>query len=132
MAERIPRPGAQHPDQWREDLNPNPLAGANYGPATEEPFQSGRTAYDVKDLHRRLRDLADNQLKQITVVPTGTRLEQGATYIDLANDSPNEFTATGDMQAGPSNCYAAKSETDYELWNRLIGVTNPERLGRAR
>jgi len=131
MAERIPRPGAQHPDQWREDLNPHPLAGANSGPATEEPFQSGRTVYDVKDLHRRWRDLPDHELKQIIVVPTGTRLEQGATYIDLAIASPEEFTATADMQAEQSNCYVAKSETDYELWNRLIGVTTPERLGRT-
>jgi len=35
------------------------------------------------------------------------------------------------MEAGPNNWYVAKSETDYQLWNRLIGITNAERLGDA-
>jgi hypothetical protein len=132
MSDRTPRPGSQHPEEWRADLNPNPRAGVNQGTAGTERVKAARTAYDYKDLHRRLSDLPDDELKQINVVPAGMRLEQGATYIDLAHDRPEEFTATGDMQAEQSNCYVAKSETDYELWNRLIGVTNPERLGRAR
>jgi hypothetical protein len=35
------------------------------------------------------------------------------------------------MEAGPENWYVPKSEIDYQLWNLLIGVDNPERLGRA-
>ena len=64
-------------------------------------------------------------------MPEGSRLEQGATYIDLAQDEPKEFTALGNMEAGPQNCYVLKSAVDYSLWNRLIGVENPERLGTA-
>ena len=64
-------------------------------------------------------------------MPQGSRLEQGATYIDLHSDTPQEFTATGDMEAGPHNWFVPKREIDYQLWNRLIGVDNPERRGEA-
>jgi hypothetical protein len=37
----------------------------------------------------------------------------------------------GDMVAGASNYYVPKDNIDYTLWNRLIGVTNPERLDIA-
>ena len=70
-------------------------------------------------------------VKQIPILPRGSRLEQGATYTDLRDPEPREFTATGDMQAGPGNWYVPKSAVDYQLWNRLIGVEDPERLGRA-
>jgi len=55
-------------------------------------------------------------------------LEQGATYIDLASDSPREFTATGSMTAERYHCYVAKSDVDYGLWNRLLGVRDPDRI----
>ena len=31
----------------------------------------------------------------------------------------------------PVRYYVPKTEVDYRLWNRLIGVDNPERLGEA-
>jgi hypothetical protein len=80
---------------------------------------------------RRLADWPDDDLKQIAVVPQGSRLEQGATYIDLGAADPTEFTARGDMVAGPDHWYVPKSELHYALWNRLIGVENPERTGAA-
>ncbi|HVG00957.1 MAG TPA: hypothetical protein VND68_14045 [Chloroflexia bacterium] len=61
----------------------------------------------------------------------GSRLEQNATYIDLRTHDREEFTARGDMEAGPENWYVPKTEVDYQLWNRLIGVRNPERTGEA-
>ena len=128
---RIPRPGEQHPERWRDDLNPDAMAGQNLGAAGPHPEQDARTAYEVKHLHRRLRDLSDDDLKQIPVIPAGSRLEQGATYIDLAQDEPREFTAMGNMEAGARNCYVLKSAVDYQIWNRLIGVEDPERLGNA-
>jgi hypothetical protein len=42
-----------------------------------------------------------------------------------------ESRALGDMVAGPENQYVAKHAVDYRLWNALIGVDNPERLGAA-
>src|SRR5919198_6715617 len=94
------RPGQQHPEGWRDELNPNRMAGQNVGLDNPHPEQASRTAYDVKDAHRRLSGITDVALKQIPVLPTGARLEQGATYLDLHEPEPREFTATGDMQAG--------------------------------
>ena len=89
------RPGMQHPAVWRDDLNPNPMAGQNVGEA-------------------------------------GPHLEeQGATYIDLRDPHRREFTATGDMMASSDNWYVPKAVVDYQLWNRLIGIDNHERLYEA-
>ena len=125
------QPGDQHPQEWRADLNPNALAGQNVGPAAADSEKSARTAHDIKDLHRRFSGLADDDLRQIPVLPPGERLQQGATYFDLNDADRGEFTATGDMQAGPDNYYVPKSEVDHHLWNRLTGVREPERLGLA-
>lgn len=119
MAERARQAGEQHPENYREDLNPEPTAGQNYGTAGEEHEVDARTAYDEKDLHRALRELPDDELKQIPIVPRGARLQQGATYLDLASEERSEFTARGDMEAGRENCYAPKDQVPYEIWNRL-------------
>jgi hypothetical protein len=132
MPNRVPNPGAQHPERWRDDLNPDALAGANIGTAGPHPELDSATAYGRKGLHQQLRNYTDDELKQIPVLPEGSRLEQGATYIDLAADAPQEFTATGGMKAEANNCYVPKSAVDYTIWNRLIGVRNPERLGADR
>jgi hypothetical protein len=36
-------------------------------------------------------------------VPPGTRLAQGAVYVDLQDQMLREFTATGDTTAGTNN-----------------------------
>jgi len=128
------RPGGERPnDAWQHELDPETAAGMNYdleGPHPEK--QNPPTAYDLKGLNRCLDQFTDDELKRIPVLPTGSRLEQGATYIDLAQPNPREFTAMGDMTAGPGNRYVPKTEVGYVLWNRLTGVTNPERLDEAR
>ncbi len=128
---RIMQPGEQHPPEWRGDINPDRLAGQNVGPASKQEEKTARTAEDIKDLHRRYSGLADDDLRQIPVLPAGTRLDQGSVYFDLNDVDRGEFVATGDMVAGPENYYVPKSEVDYQLWNRLIGVRNEERLGLA-
>lgn len=124
------RPGEQHPEPWRHDLNPDRATGQNRGVEMLDRDPITRTAYDHKALHARLREFTDDALKQITLVPRGARLEQGATYMDLNGDR-RPFTATGNMEAGPDNAYVARTSVDYDLWNRLTGVTDPERLGLA-
>ena len=119
----------KHPQEYMRDLNPNAMAGQNIGTPAMAPT---RTAYDVKDLHRRLNHLLDDDLKQIVVQSEGARLKQGATYVDLNDLERGEFTATGDMVAGPDNWYVAKDDVHYNLWNLLVGVQEPERLGTTR
>jgi len=129
---RLSQPGEQHPDEWRGDINPNRLAGQNVGPASkQEEKRIVRTAHDIKELHRRYSGLADDDLRQIPILPVGTRLDQGSVYFDLNDVDRGEIHAIGDMEAGPENYYVPKSEVDYQLWNRLIGVRNEERLGLA-
>src|SRR3954465_5349207 len=121
------------PPQWQNDLNPEYGAGQNRGLYGPTPVEDGlvATAYDIKDLNREMWRFTDDELKQIPVLPTGTALQQGAVYIDLRADQPQEFRAMGNESAGPENWYVPKKEMDYVLWNRLIGVTNPARLDQA-
>jgi len=129
MTEKQFHPGEQHPEEWRRDLNPDALAGQNIGVAGPHDAKQAATAYEVKEIHRQFHGFTDDELKRIPILPPGSRLEQGATYVDLQDPQLSEFTATGDMAAGAQNWYVPKSEVDYQLWNRLIGITNPERLG---
>jgi hypothetical protein len=131
MPDKMFRPGQQHPEGWRDELNPNRMAGQNIGMENPHPEQDSRTAYDLKDAHRMLEGITDDGLKQIPVLPEGARLEQGATYIDLRDPHRRELTATGDMVATREHWYVPKDSVDYQLWNRLIGIHNPERLYTA-
>jgi len=131
--------GAQHANQdeqsqyWDQDLRPDSTAGQNDGAGGIHPEKADgvRTAHDIKDLQSRMGEFTSAELKQIPVLPAGTRLEQNATYIDLRRGDAEEFTARGDMEASADMWLVPKSEVDYQLWNRLIGVTNPERTGEA-
>jgi len=126
---RIMQPGEQHPDEWRGDLNPDRLAGQNVGPASSVGEKESRTAYDVKDLHDRLRGFPDDMLKQIPILAVGSRLQQGATYVDLNDPAAREITGMGDMEVGPEHYYVPKSEVDHFTWNRLLDIRTPERVG---
>jgi hypothetical protein len=119
---------SQHPEEWRQDLNPHAMAGQNLGAVDPQAAPQAPTAYDLKAAHRQLSDFSADELKRIRILPAGTRLEQGATYFDMKDPARGEFTARGDMETGPTEWCVAKSDTDYQLWNRLIGVTTPERL----
>jgi hypothetical protein len=112
----------KHPEQYQQDLNPDAMAGQNIGLGEADPAKFARTAHDLKPLHRRFRDISDDDLKQIPVLPEGSRLQQGATYFDLEDPDRGEFTAMGYMKAGRHNWYVAKDDVPYELWNRLKRV----------
>jgi len=115
----------QHPDEYVEDLNPEYEAGENHSP----PRYETRPASEIKELQQQYLVLGDDELKQIPVMVEGSRLEQGAKYLDLRRPEQGELTAMGGMEAGPKNWYVPKSDVDYELWNLLTGVTDPYRLG---
>jgi hypothetical protein len=88
----------------------------------QEPDTSQlRTAYDIKPIHRNLADaFHDDELKMIPVLPSGQRLEQGATFYDLCEG--REFRALGNQVVERDNCVVAKSQVDYEIWDRLRTV----------
>jgi hypothetical protein len=130
MTDKQFEPGTHHPERWQNDLNPHEMEGVNDS-RSQFVDQQRIMAYDIKELHERLPDFTDDELRQIPVLAEGLRLEQGAVYIDLNASSCHEFKAAGKLEAGRENWYVPKSEVDYQLWNRLIGVENPERTGAA-
>jgi len=83
--------------------------------------QESRSAVDDKDLHARLDILDDDQLSRLLILQPGARLEQGGTYVDLNDLSRQPFKALGSQEAGAEHRYVAKRDTDYELWNLLVG-----------
>ena len=104
-------------DRCREVLGPKP--GKN----------SYRKASDVKQVHAILKDMTNDELTQIPILDAGSRLEQDGTYLDLNDADRQEFTAAFGMEAGPDSLIVPKTEVDYQLWNRLRGVTDPARTG---
>jgi hypothetical protein len=114
--DRLPQAQQKHPDEWNRDLNPDRLAGQNIGRASEAGERATRTAYDVKSVHRALQAMNDDELKQVPILESGTRLRQGATYLDLAR---GEFTATGDMSVHADQKVVPKDGVHYDTWNKL-------------
>ncbi len=133
MTNREFQPGSGHPDEWQADLNPNAGAGLNHGldGQNSEKADNAPCAYDIKELHGQLQGYTDDELKEITLMPTGSRLEQGKVYLDLHDPDPQPFRAMGGQVAEAFNWYVPKTEVDYVLWNRLTGVENPARLDEA-
>ena len=87
------------------------------------PGHTGETESAVLDktVHRALPELTDDELRRLSVLESGTQLDQGGVYLDLNNIELGPITAFGEQVAAPTNRFIAKSETDYELWNRLTG-----------
>jgi hypothetical protein len=108
-------------DEFTPDLEPTEASNALIG----EP---GLSAADVKELYGKLPDLSKADLRQIPIVPEGTRLETGAQYLDLADRAHGPFTAMGEETVAFDQYIVPKAQVDYLLWNRLIGVTDPARL----
>ena len=89
------------------------------------PDETDRTAFHLRKSGQELRGLDDEALKQVPILATGERLQQGATYIDLREPTPQEFTARADEAALPGNAYVPKARVPYEIWNLLIGEEKP-------
>jgi len=123
---------AETHDVRREELT-NPVGPQTEDPSFAEqlaPVETGpggghagesMPAADDKTLHNRLPELTGDELARLQVLESGTRLEQGGTYVDLNRLDNGPFKAMGGHEAGEGDRYVAKRDTDYELWNRLVG-----------
>jgi hypothetical protein len=109
-----------------EDLTANDGAGMNHGMEGQHPAWYGRSGASIKQLHTRLADLTNDELKQLTILPEGSRLKQGAKYLDLERLEQGEFVATAQMSVEPGQYLIARHDTDYLLWDRLSGVAEDE------
>ena len=108
---------AKHPPEYQDDLNPDYKEGINYGTVGPEAGFHAPVAYDIKEFHTQFPQLKDDELRCIPVLPTGTALQQGATYLDLK--SGEEISARADNEATKDNWFVPKSEIGYDLYNRL-------------
>jgi hypothetical protein len=128
---KIYHPEEKHPPEWQRDLNPAANAGVNRGEVDRHPERAPlRTAYDVKEAHAVLRDaFTDDELKQLPVLAAGTRLEEGAVYVDLRDPARAEVTGRGDMAVGEGQLVVPKAEVGYQLWNRLTNKPEERRAG---
>jgi hypothetical protein len=125
--QNTPRHDLQPGADFDRDLRPYDRSGEDHG-ENQTLVPGARSADELKSMHTILAALTDDELKNITILPAGTRLEQGAKYIDLRHLERGEFVATSTMVADSANAYVAKKETDYLLWNRLNQVDTPARL----
>ncbi len=78
-------------------------------------------ASDDKELRTEMPDLNADDLKRLSILTVGTRLDQGSTYVDLNALESGPFKALGDQSAGEDNRYVAKRDTDHEMWDRVVG-----------
>jgi len=116
---------------FTRDLTAHDRTGEDHG-ENQTLLPGALSADEIKGMHTILADLTDDELKNITILPAGTRLEQGAKYIDLRHLEQGEFVARSNMVADFDNAYVPKKETDYLLWNRLNQVETPARLDETR
>jgi hypothetical protein len=126
-----PQEQEKHPPEWRTDLNPARMEGQNIGASSKNNDSLAPTAADTGVLAGRLNGFTRDELSQIPIVPAGTKLKQGAVYLDMRIPSPVPFTATADITAKEMNFYAPKAEIPYELWNRLVAALGPATMGEG-
>jgi hypothetical protein len=138
-------PEARHAethDVRREQLT-NPTGPAPYDPTFDEQLAPDLAAFpqashaddstpasDDKEVQAKLNQFNDADLSRLSVLDYGTQLQQGSVYLDLNDMDRGPFKAIGGDEAGPANRYIAKSETDYEMWNRLVGQNETVEIDR--
>ncbi len=86
-----------------------------------------RNAFDIKEMHTALGEFSADELKQIRVLCEGSRLEAGSRYLKLSEHYRQEIQATGNEEVEPHEVYIAKRDIPFELWNRLVGIEEPNR-----
>ena len=122
------QPKDREEDSFDQDLHANRNTGVNHEQRGANPEQDAPNAEIIKEIHRIVPELTNDELRRMVVLQPGDRLEQGAVYIDLRTPSRREFTAEYPIEAGTNNLFVPKSVTDYEVWNKLRGVDDPERV----
>lgn len=110
---------AEGTDSFDRDLHGDDRAGQHAGPSDTRNY----TAYDVKELHEKMADFDNGELKRIPVLAHGERLEQGGIYLDLSAKENGPLTAHGGLVSDDPHLYVPKAQCDYELWNKLIAKT---------
>lgn len=123
---------AETHDTRREELSnpkgPDPVDESfdeDLAKETPESIRQAQTestaARDDKAVIDALPELSQDELAELSVLPAGTPLEQGAVYLDLNKLDQGEYKAMGGSEVTRQDRIVAKKATDYQLWNRLMG-----------
>ena len=126
-----PQEQEKHPPEWGDHLNPERMEGQNIGASSKRNDASARTVADIDVLAGRLNGFTRDELSQIPIIAAGTKLKQGAVYLDMRIPSSVPFAATADIKATEMNYYAPKAEIPYDLWNRLVAALGPASMGEG-
>jgi len=113
--ERHTNPTGPEPEDptFAEDLAPVDVGGGH--------VDDSEPAVADKAVHNLLSGFSSDELGRLAILEPGTRLEQGGTYVNLNDLQAGPFKAIGGQEAGRQDRIVAKRDTDYELWNRLVG-----------
>jgi len=87
----------------------------------QEQGDNSMLAADDKELRTQLPELDGDDLKRLSILNAGIQLDQGSVYVDLNDLERGPFKAIGGQEATPDTRYVAKRDTDYEMWDRLVG-----------
>lgn len=122
--EEATRPKAAEPEEdFSADLAPASTAGGGH-------VDESLPAAGIKEVAAELNMLSSDELARLSVLAVGAQLDQGGTYVDLNDLASGPFKALGSQEAGPDNSYVSKRDTDYELWNRLVGQGREPQIER--
>ena len=97
----------------------------------QEREVSSLTAADVKNEHRVLRDIPEEELRELPLVPVGDFLQRGEWYLDLHNPARGEFPGNGREHVRPGQRVIGRSAASRDLWRRLVEACD-DVLGRRR
>lgn len=75
---------------------------------------------DVKEVYGLLPDWHKDELRRLSVVARGTRLNQGDVFCDLRFRERGELVAHGEEEVH-DELLVPKHSVDYEIWNKLLG-----------
>lgn len=126
-SQRYPQSNTSQADEYDRDLHKHSREGQNIGDYTVTGDPEAKSASQIKEIRNQMSDWTDETLREIPIVPVGRQLKEGAVYLDLHASAISPFTAHEGMVAREENWYVPKAETPYPIWNRLIGIENPER-----
>lgn len=128
--EKQGRPNDSQADEFQQDIYAQPKPNLNYGNTGQASgAASTLNAYEIKELHSKLKGFSKDEMHQISVLYPGTPLNEGTKYVDLMDDGRQVITGATGMTVENNSYYVAKNEIDYILWERLTDVSNPERAG---
>ncbi len=120
------------PEEADHDLRPSGADEQRYGEIPLGRVAHERTAADVKDLSRRFSGLTHDELRRINLLPAGTHLQEGETYLDLRDLTRGEFRAGVGQVVAPGQEIVAKHELDYQIWDYLSGQNDASAEGTAQ